>query len=445
MTHNKRYIIRIENIGVLIWNPFHKCYYMASPSVSKELISLYDCGNTMNYPIVYMNNISGISATDIELLESARVIDNRNKSRRPLFAPLEYYFDYTNNCNLNCSGCYNKEYINSSSMPASDISQIISEMKELGIMRLHLAGGEPTIDVEKLETYLIAAYRNDIILSMATNGTLLTEDVCKLIISHDLLAVSVSIDGFDEESNSIRRGGGNFTKSVQGIRNLIREKSEQNSRTEICIKPTYTPHVSSNFFEKMILLAIELGVDKIKFANPERSLHHSKGYYGDNINQYYYNMDILSKMVSKYQDQIKITFINNPHNDCGIVGINGVRGCIGGQELIAINPDGRISPCLMNDTNLGNYYEYGSMKSFFSSAESLDTYLSIIKCEECNSCNIYPLCRGGCQVRKIVEYGRIVGKDPCCPRLYKGFNQSLITKDSALERDFYPIIVTHSL
>lgn len=42
-----------------------------------------------------------------------------------------------------------------------------------------------------------------------------------------------------------------------------------------------------------------------------------------------------------------------------------MRGCIGGQELLTINPDGRITPCLMNDTELGDYLTTGALINFF--------------------------------------------------------------------------------
>jgi len=42
---------------------------------------------------------------------------------------------------------------------------------------------------------------------------------------------------------------------------------------EIDIKPTYLPDADLEELEALVLLAIDLGADKIKLANPERSLN----------------------------------------------------------------------------------------------------------------------------------------------------------------------------
>ena len=53
------------------------------------------------------------------------------------------------------------------------------------------------------------------------------------------------------------------------------------------------------------------------------------------------------------------------------------------------------------------------------------------------------MCRGGCQVRKIVEYGQISKEDPCCP---KKFDSNKITKPFQGDFELFDIIcVSHSL
>lgn len=406
----KQAVIRIENKGILIWNPLVKRYFyyeqntdtltLENESIRKILLAL---GET-------------------ELADTSRfgyrVIDNRKKTDRVLFAPLECYFDYTNICNLNCKGCYNKTHLNDSTMDSLTIHKIIEELSDLGIMRLHLAGGEPTIFPDKIKAYLSTAQKNGIITSMATNGTLLTLEMCEMLLSYDLFALSVSLDGYNEESNSVFRSNNSFTAALTGLQNIISIKKRVNAKTEICLKPTYSPIVDEHYFEKMILWAIDLGVDKIKFANPERSMHHSLNYYSENIERYYKNIKIIESLKEKYEKQICITNITNPVVIYNSIGIPNMKGCIGAQELIAINPDGRITPCLMNDYYLGNYYDLETLEDFFFSNKKLVEYLTLINNSECQSCEIYPSCRGGCQVRKCVEHGTIMGKDPLCPKAF---------------------------
>ena len=126
---------------------------------------------------------------------------------------------------------------------------------------------------------------------------------------------------------------------------------------------------------------------------------------------------ILKEVLSQNKNcGIDITNVTNPYVNDFIIGIEGNRGCIGAQELITINPDGRITPCLMNHTNLGNIYDYDSLLEFLCTSNKLKEYLKIIKSYNCVDCKYHAACRGGCQVRKKVEYGEIKENDPLCPK-----------------------------
>lgn len=207
------------------------------------------------------------------------MLDHRNKVSRQLFAPLEYYFDFSNKCNLRCPHCYNSKHLGKITMPEESVSAIIDEMYDLGVMRLHLAGGEPTIEKKGIANYLSTAKKHNIVTSMATNGTLLTDEMCEILLGNDMFAISISLDGYDEETNNKRRGEGFFSVTVDGVRRLIKKRDEMGKKTEICLKPIYEYNTSLNFFDRMTEFAISLGVDKIKFSNPERSVNHELGYY----------------------------------------------------------------------------------------------------------------------------------------------------------------------
>lgn len=411
-------LVRIENAGSVIWSASERCYFF---SRSNLLTSLFDEVIPESH-IVY----ESLTAEQQYLLkecgitENFRVLTYTDNSSNAIAFPLEMYFDYSSHCNLRCPGCYNQRHLDNKSFNVNDIIKVISELYDLGIMRLHLAGGEPTLDYEKLKVYLTTAQKYNVVTSMATNGTLLTESMCALLMNTDLFAVSISLDGWNEKMNRIRRGGNieNFSRIVDGIKRLVEEKRKLNARTEICLKPTYETKVGMDYFEEMICFAISLGVDKIKFANPERSLNHDPQHYQYGVDHYYENMFSIGRLQQKYQEKIKITNITNPAVSCGQIGISGNKGCIGSQELIAINPDGRITPCLMNDTWLGNYYEYPSLKAFFKESKELRKYRETIQPNpNCLACDAFLRCRGGCQVRKIVNNGSITGMDSYCPIL----------------------------
>lgn len=437
-------VIRFENVGCIIWSPKYKRYYLLSQKMNEVLYNGIIKDKISISDVCKENPKLEEKFSEIGVDNNSRIIINRDKTERPLYAPLEYYYDFTNKCNLHCKGCYNIKHLGQTTMKLEDISNIISEMDELGIKRLYLAGGEPTIDIPALKTYIDTAYAHGVTTSMVTNGTLLTEELCRYLLSRKLVDISVSIDGYDEETDLLRRNDGRFKEALEGIKTLVRLKKEMGaSSTEICVKPIIDRSQDENFFEKMIELTLDLQADKVKFANAERSLNHPRGYYGNDVESYYRTIKIISKLKKKYADKVIVTNCTNPCVGFGNIGIKGMHGCIGGQELIAINADGRITPCLMNHIVLGNYYDYSSMKEFYSSNKLTD-YAKRIDYTECYNCKLYRSCRGGCQVRKIVQCGDTTGMDPICP-ISNNINLDGVVSITNDDEMMTPIWVAHSL
>ena len=115
----------------------------------------------------------------------------------------------TRNCNLSCANCWiaSKPEIESFSLSLSKIISIINEAATLGLKSVKLTGGEPFIykDFDKLLDFLT---KKDIAINIETNATIPFENYLKvLLLLKDRLEFSISIDGYDQKSNSLQRGG----------------------------------------------------------------------------------------------------------------------------------------------------------------------------------------------------------------------------------------------
>ena len=409
----KNTVVRKENYGLLVFVPSKASYYRIYDEKMADCI--IEGTLTRNFDKFKK---SFAKEYDLLCINEPIFIDN-SKIESNVFVPLEAYFDYTSICNRACEYCYNKSYLNNVTMKPEMVRKVINDFADLGIMRVHLAGGEPTIDYEGLKNYIEECKKRNIVLSMATNGSLLSDDICELLTTNDLLSVSISIDSANEEKNDLLRGKESYQLIKEGLERLIKHKTKNNSAVELCFKPVYYPNITEDEIMSLINLSKEVGIQKLKFANPERCLEHEKGYYGK-IKEAYYKTALLISKCAKQADGIQITNITNPFVHNFIIGIEENKGCIGAQELITINPDGRITPCLMNHYILGNIYDYKNLKQFLEESIRLKDYRKIIKNYDCN-CIQHESCRGGCQVRKIVEYGSIESIDPLCPKeLLKG-------------------------
>ena len=122
-------------------------------------------------------------------------------------------FSITNECNLQCTGCYHKALARESKPEMSDekIHSILSEAKDLGISFVVLAGGEPLVRQSILE---ITKDFPEIIFLVFTNGLLIDDEwLAKLKGQHNFVPV-VSLEGYEEETDS-RRGQGVYGRLLK--------------------------------------------------------------------------------------------------------------------------------------------------------------------------------------------------------------------------------------
>ena len=399
-------IIRRETDRIILWSRKHKAYFCSTDNEKEIALKEALQGNI-------------ISKEFYEELSDLGFFGNRREilSTNPhgLSAPLEYYFDFTNNCNLACTHCYNRNNLNTFTMNAHQIKYIIQDMAKSGVMRLHLAGGEPTLYPKQLETYLNTAKSFGIVTSLSSNGTLINEHICRIIAESEAISVTVSIEAAEERKNALIRGAGVLGKALAGIDQLVEYKKKYNAPYVVAIKTSYDVETSAEDFEKMIQLAIKHKVDVIKFFNPERCIFHSPKHYSKTAKKYYENMMTVKLLAKKYENDIFVAQIVSPVLNCNEIGLPNMKGCISAQELITIQPSGQITPCLMNHYNLGNIFDYGSIQDCYAS-EAIREYLKKTQNYDCQDCQNHSQCRGGCQVRKIVEHGKIEKVDPLCPK-----------------------------
>lgn len=131
----------------------------------------------------------------------------------------------TERCNLRCAYCYAAR----EDGPVLDMDeQTALRAVELccppgGKLRIQFTGGEPLLRLELMEA--VAAYGRKtgrlLTLSVQTNGTLLTDAVCRRLKAIRC-GVGVSLDGAGE-ANALRvfpDGSASFEAAVQGIRTL---------------------------------------------------------------------------------------------------------------------------------------------------------------------------------------------------------------------------------
>jgi len=139
-------------------------------------------------------------------------------------APLIVVWNITQACNLACKHCYQS----AAPKPLSDElnweekQRVLDEMADGYVPFLAFAGGEPLVckDIWKV---LEHCQRRSLHVTIATNGTMLTPEVCQRLAEVGVKYVEVSLDSTDPEAHDAFRGvRGAWRRATEGIRNLAR-------------------------------------------------------------------------------------------------------------------------------------------------------------------------------------------------------------------------------
>ncbi|MBD3393031.1 MAG: radical SAM protein [Chitinivibrionales bacterium] len=132
--------------------------------------------------------------------------------------PRNCVFSVTWKCNLDCTGCYARNYSVKQQMPAREIARVLKECADMGIYIQTIAGGEPFMVEGLLEK--VAAIKNAFFL-FYTNGTLLTPDHVRVFSRARNIMPVVSIEGSGPQTD-IRRGTGVHEKVLSAMGKLKR-------------------------------------------------------------------------------------------------------------------------------------------------------------------------------------------------------------------------------
>lgn len=129
-------------------------------------------------------------------------------------------FEITSRCNLKCMHCCaNADILNKDILSTKDIKNIIDKIIILEPQSIVLTGGEPMLRDDFLDILEYTKNHYDGKLILATNGTLINNNnIDKLIECSSQM--DISLDGVDEETCSIIRGKGVFSKVIANIKLL---------------------------------------------------------------------------------------------------------------------------------------------------------------------------------------------------------------------------------
>ena len=122
-------------------------------------------------------------------------------------------------CNMKCQHCFAVNFEDSTKrvMGSSDYRKVAEETMKMGAINFSFQGGEPLL-YKKLFDIIKSCYPQRNLISVTTNGILLTENMLKRLKKAGVDILTVSIDsGIPEEHDEFRNLKGAFYEALKGI------------------------------------------------------------------------------------------------------------------------------------------------------------------------------------------------------------------------------------
>ena len=270
-------------------------------------------------------------------------------------------FQVTNQCNLRCSYCYEHNKCSGSMniYTARKCIDTILDMYEdndndfinhnTKALVLDFIGGEPLLEAKLIEEiidyYIEQCYSRNIPLapftrvSFATNGqNWFTQESQHLLNKyHDMMSVTVSIDGIQELHDKYRidkYGNGSFEKAYKAFLDCKNKYGWVNS------KMTFTPGSIQYMFD-----SVKMMIDnKCKIINC--NFAYEPMYTIDDAKNIYFKLKEIADYLIQNNLDIYISILDDLIGDKQNLNSDNRNYCGGTGNMLAFSPDGKAYPCI---------------------------------------------------------------------------------------------------
>lgn len=326
--------------------------------------------------------------------------------------PLAVLAELTHRCPLQCPYCSNPLELDrgSGELTTAEWRNVFAQLAELGVLQLHLSGGEPTARRDIVE---LIRHASDVGLytNLITSAVLLTREKLSEMNKAGLCHVQISFQGSESET----------ADRIAGLRSAHGRKIEAARWTrELDLPLTVNAVVHRQNLHQLpeiIQMAADLDADRLEIANVQ--------YYGWALKNRaalmptLQQIDEASGIVEEAQARLK-----------GVLTIDYVvpdyyalrpKKCMGGwgSQFFNISPTGKILPCHAAESLTGLSFE--SVRGNRSIAEiwrDSDAFLRFRGTgwmrEPCADCAFKKMDFGGCRCQAFALTGDAANADPAC-------------------------------
>jgi pyrroloquinoline quinone biosynthesis protein E len=286
--------------------------------------------------------------------------------------------------------------------------RVFSEAAELGVVQLHLSGGEPTVRKD-LPALIRHARQCDLYTNLITGGTLLSEDDLREFRDCGLDHIQLSIQDTNRDTAELIAGIRSYDKKLEVAR-LIKKLGFPLT-LNVVVHRYNIGHIP-----ELIALGAELGAQRLELANSQ--------YYSwalENRNSLLPTQaqrdeaaSIAREARERYRGTMEIVFVQVDYLT------SEPKPCMGGwaRTYMLITPTGEVLPChaahIIPNLHFDSVQQQ-SLTTIWRESPALNAFRGDAWMQEpCRSCPKKATDFGGCRCQAFLLTGDPAATDPVC-------------------------------
>jgi len=345
-------------------------------------------------------------------------------------APIGLLAELTHRCPLQCPYCSNPLELErvGSELPTEAWLDVLAQAAELGVLQLHLSGGEPTVRRD-LEEIVAQAAKVGLYSNLITAAVLLTRERLEKLAACGLDHVQISLQDADP-ANADRiahyRGGHARKLEAASWARALGLPLTVNA-------PIHRQNIAS--LPAIIELAVSLGAHRLEVAHVQ--------YYGWALanraalmptrEQVLRSAELVERARERLKGFLVIDFVVPDYY------ASRPKPCMGGwgRGIITITPWGKVLPCHAAETIPGLDFDNVRGKrlgDIWRGSQAFNAFRGIAWMREpCRSCELREVDWGGCRCQAFAFAGAAAEADPACGKSsrHAAFTQVAMQEASA--------------
>jgi len=328
----------------------------------------------------------------------------------PLSAPTEVHVVLSRRCAAGCRGCYVDATPQGAALSYQEACRVLDELSAMGVFHVALGGGE-ALELDYLFAVAEHARKVGITPNLTTSGLGLDEQAAARCAIFG--QINVSVDGVGEAYRSAR-GFDGYRHAERALRLLRAVKREVG--VNCVVSRSSFEHVGevAALVRRLDLNELEL----LRFKPVGRGARLDEELTPEQGKRLW---PMARRLVWRHRIRVKLdcsfapmVFWHRP--SARAAAFFGVQGCVGGDVLAAVQPEGALTGCSFAGRAEADALQPGATQAAWG--DGFGEFRDFVQNapEPCASCEYLRLCRGGC--RAVAQaHGPFMGPDPGCPRV----------------------------